>query len=171
MTITLPQPLRKQTADHAKHRAHGIVQFIAIANQLDDSMGSMFSMVCGFAAILYALLMYLLAKLVVEKNSQHISMIKILGYTDREANSLYNISTAIAVFASLLLTLPLDVLAMRGLFDVFMRELNGWMSFWIAPWIYPTMIGVGILCYLVVHLILSRKVSKIPMSQALKNME
>lgn len=144
---------------------------VAIANQLDDSLGSMFSMVCGFAAIVYALLMYLLSKLVVEKNAQHISMIKILGYTDREANSLYNISTAIAVFASLLLTLPIDLLAMRGLFEVFMRELNGWMSFWIAPWIYPAMIGIGILCYLVVHLILSRKVSKIPMSQALKNME
>lgn len=142
-----------------------------IASQLDDSMGDMFTMVCVFAAVLYILLMYLLAKLVVEKNASSVSMIKILGYTDKEAGKLYNRATSIVVILSLLITLPLDCLAMKGLFYVFMAEIHGWLTFWIAPWIYPAMFVIGIVCYFIVHLIQSKKIAKIPMSQALKNME
>jgi putative ABC transport system permease protein len=142
-----------------------------IADQLDDSMGSMFSLISGFAGIVYMLLMYLLAKLVIEKNVRSISMIKILGYTNQEAGGLYNAATAIVVGVSLIVTLPFDCLAMKGLFYIFMKEINGWLTFWIAPWICPAMLIIGAACYFLVHIIQSRKIIRIPMSQALKNME
>lgn len=145
--------------------------FTAIANQLDDSMGFMFPMLCGFSMMLYILLMYLLAKLVVEKNSQAISMVKILGYNDREASKLYNSSTALVVGISLCLSIPIACLVMKMIFNIFMSEINGWMTFYIAPWIYPALLGIGVVCYIVVHLLQMKKIRKIPMSQALKNME
>lgn len=142
-----------------------------ITDQLEDSMGNMFPMFSAFSAILYVLLMYLLAKVIVEKNAQSISMIKILGYNNREAGKLYNSSTAIVVVLSLLICLPLSCLIMKALYYVFIREINGWLTFYIAPWIYPSMLIIGIICYLVVHLILMRKVRKVPMTDALKNVE
>lgn len=143
----------------------------AISDQLDDSMGAMFPMVSGFAAVIYILLMYLLSKLIVEKNAQSVSMLKILGYSDKEAGRLYNRSTAIVVGLSLILTLPLDALAMHALYNYFMNEINGWITYYIAPWIYPSMVVIGIVCYLFVSMLQSRRIKKIPMSQALKNME
>lgn len=143
----------------------------AVSDQLDDSMGAMFPLVSGFAAIIYILLMYLLAKLIVEKNSASLSMLKILGYSSSEAGKLYNHATALVVGLSLFLTLPLDALAMKGLFYIFMHEMNGWMTYYVAPWIYPAMLGIGIVCYAVVHLLQSKRIAKIPLSQALKNME
>ena len=53
-------------------------------------MGDMMWLMCAFSVFLYVLVIYLLAKMIVEKNEQSISMIKILGYSDKEAGSLYN---------------------------------------------------------------------------------
>jgi putative ABC transport system permease protein len=142
-----------------------------IADQLDDSMGFMFPMLCGFSAILYMLLMYLLAKLIIEKNASAISMVKILGYNNKEAGKLYNTATTIVVGFSLIISLPLSCLIMKRLYYIFMKEINGWLTFYIAPWIYPAMLGIGVVCYLFVYLIQMKKIRKIPMAQALKDME
>ena len=142
-----------------------------IADQLDDSMGTMFYLVWVFSAILYVLIIFLLAKLIIEKNMQSISMVKILGYSNKEAGRLYNTATAIVACVSFLLSIPLSAVVMRGLYYIFMQEINGWLEFYIAPWIYPAMLGIGIFCYYIVHLIQMKKIRKVPLSQALKNVE
>lgn len=142
-----------------------------IADQLDDSMGSMFYMICVFSVILYILIIYLLAKLIIEKNTSSISMVKILGYSDKEAGKLYNTSTAIVACVSFIISIPLACLVMDALYHYYMAEINGWLTFYIAPWIYPAMFVIGIACYFVVHWIQMSKIKKIPMSQALKDAE
>ncbi len=142
-----------------------------LADQLDDSVGTMLPMFGGFASMLYVLLVYLLAKIIIEKNAKSISMIKILGYTNREASKLYNRSTALVVLISLIISLPICYLSMKVIFFMFMQEMNGWITFYIAPWIYPAMLGIGIVCYAIVHMIQMRKIKKIPMAEALKNVE
>ena len=46
-------------------------------------------LVDGFAIVMFVVLIYLLSKIVIEKNAQSISMVKILGYTNREISRLY----------------------------------------------------------------------------------
>lgn len=142
-----------------------------IADQLTDSMGLMFPLMCGFSLALYMLLVYLLSKMIIEKNAQSISMLKILGYTRREISSLYNSATAIAVGVSLIVTIPLSALVMKWLFYYYMHEMSGWLTFYIAPWIWPEMLGLGAATYFVVHLIQTKRLGRIPLAQALKNME
>ena len=50
-----------------------------ISRQLNVSMGSMMGLVNGFAIAIYMILIYLLSKIIIEKNAQSISMTKILG--------------------------------------------------------------------------------------------
>ena len=54
-----------------------------------------------FSVILFALLIYLLTKLIIEKNATAISMVKILGYQNREIMSLYLTSTTWVVVISI----------------------------------------------------------------------
>ena len=63
-----------------------------ISRQLDVSMGSMMLLVDGFAIVIFMVLIYLLSKIIIEKNAQSISMVKILGYSDGEISRLYIIS-------------------------------------------------------------------------------
>ena len=76
-----------------------------ISRQLDVSMGSMMGMVNGFAIMIYMVLIYLLSKIIIEKNAQSISMVKILGYTNGEISKLYIMSTSLVVVFCLLLSL------------------------------------------------------------------
>ncbi len=142
-----------------------------VTDQLDDSMGRMFPIIGGFSLALYMLLVYLLSKTVIEKNAQSISMLKILGYTQREISSLYNSSTAIAVGVSLAVTTPLSALGMKWLYYYFMSQMSGWLTFYIAPWIWPAMLGLGAATYFIIHMIQLKRLGRIPLSKALKNIE
>ena len=142
-----------------------------IADQLDDSMGSMFYLIEGFAIIMYILIIYLLAKMILEKNTQSISMLKILGYDNQETSKLYNWATLIVVGISLLITLPIANITMEFVFHIFMQEIHGWLTYYIAPWIYPTMFVMGMLSYFIVHVIQMKKIKNITLSYALKSME
>lgn len=142
-----------------------------MADQLEDSMGQIFMLFCGFSILLFLLMIYLLSKLIIEKNSNAISMIKILGYTDSEARRLYNRATAIVVIISLLISIPICHFAIKAIYCAMMLDYTGWLTFYIAPWVYVVMFGVGIVCYGIIHLIEMKRIRKIPLSVALKNME
>lgn len=143
-----------------------------ISRQLDVSMGSMMGMVNGFAIMIYMVLIYLLSKIIIEKNAQSISMVKILGYTNGEISKLYIMSTSLVVVFCLLLSLPLETVIMKVLFrEMMLSSISGWITLWIAPMIYVQMFAAGIITYGIVALLEFRRVKKVPMDEALKNVE
>ena len=143
-----------------------------ISRQLDVSMGSMMGMVNGFAIMIYMVLIYLLSKIIIEKNAQSISMVKILGYTNGEISRLYIMSTSLVVVFCLLLSLPLETVIMKVLFrEMMLSSISGWITLWIDPMIYVQMFAAGIITYGIVALLEFRRVKKVPMDEALKNVE
>ena len=143
-----------------------------ISRQLDVSMGSMMGMVNGFAIMIYMVLVYLLSKIIIEKNAQSISMVKILGYTNGEISKLYIMSTFLVVVFCLLLSLPLETVIMKVLFrEMMLSSISGWITLWIDPMIYVQMFAAGIITYGIVALLEFRRVKKVPMDEALKNVE
>ena len=143
-----------------------------ISRQLDVSMGSMMGMVNGFAIVIYMVLIYLLSKIIIEKNAQSISMVKILGYTNGEISKLYIMSTSLVVVFCLLLSLPLETVIMKVLFrEMMLSSISGWITLWIDPMIYVQMFAAGIITYGIVALLEFRRVKKVPMDEALKNVE
>ena len=142
-----------------------------MVKQLQTSMGDTFYLVCGFAVILYMMLIYLLSKIVIEKNRSSISMVKILGYNDREVNYIYLISIAIIVGASVIVSIPLSYLVVKKIYFQMMSSFAGWLPLYIKPSIYIEMFFVGIISYAIIALLHIRKINKIPMEEALKNAE
>ena len=143
-----------------------------ISRQLTVSMGSMMYMVDGFAIVIFMVVIYLLSKIVIEKNAQSISMAKILGYSNAEIARLYIIPTSIVTVLLLIITLPLEKSLMEIIFyQMMMTSMSGWIPFYVSPTLFPEMFAIGILTYAVVAVIEYRKVRKIPMEEALKNVE
>ena len=143
-----------------------------VSRQLDVSMGNMMGLVNGFAIMIYMIVIYLLSKIIIEKNAQSISMTKILGYTNGEISRLYIMSTMVVVVIELLLSLPIETVVMNVIFRVMMMEsLTGWITLWIDPKIYVEMFLTGFITYGVVALLEYRKIKKVPMDEALKNVE
>ena len=148
-----------------------IADLTKVSRQLDHSMGSTFELVKVFAVVLFAVLMFLLTKLIVEKNTTSISMVKILGYSNREISRLYVTSTTLVVVISVVVSMGLSVIIMNYLFRVFMEKMSGWITCYYKPSIFPVMFMMNILVYAVISLFMMAKIKKIPMDEALKNVE
>ncbi|XCP85702.1 FtsX-like permease family protein [Roseburia hominis] len=143
-----------------------------ISRQLTVSMGGMMNLVNGFAVIMFMILIYLLSRVIIEKNAQSISMTKILGYTNGEIGRLYIVSTTIVVIVFLLVSLPVVTKGIEILFfEYMMTSITGWITFYIDPFIYVEMFLIGIATYAVVAILEYRKIAKVPMDEALKHVE
>ena len=143
-----------------------------VSRQLDVSMGSMMYLVDGFGIAIFVILMYLLSKIIIEKNAQAISMTKILGYNNREIGGLYLMSTSIVVAVLLLCSLPIETKLLTALFAVVMKsEMTGWIPLVIRSRIYVQMLIIGLITYAVVAALEYRKIRRIPMDEALKHVE
>lgn len=142
-----------------------------VSRQLDRSMGTSFELVKIFAVVLFAVLMFLLTKLIVEKNSTSISMVKILGYSNREISRLYVTSTTIVVVISVIINIILSVVIMNWLFRVFMEQMSGWISCYYAPYVFVLMFVLNVGVYALISVFMMYKIKKIPMDEALKNVE
>lgn len=142
-----------------------------VSRQLDRSMGEVFGIIKVFAVVLFAVLMFLLTKLIVEKNSTSISMVKILGYSNSEISRLYVTSTTIVVVISVVINIALSVVIMNSLFRVFMEKMSGWISCYYAPYLFVVMFVLNIGVYALISVFMMYKIKKIPMDEALKNVE
>ena len=143
-----------------------------ISRQLLKSMGGMMYLVEGFAILIFVVLVYLLSKIIIEKNSQSISMTKILGYNNGEISRLYILSTTIMVVLFILISLPIEGGLIRTVFVFCIKiMMNGWIELYMDPMIYLKMFVLGIVTYTIVASLEYRRIKKVPMTEALKNVE
>lgn len=141
------------------------------SRQLKISMGSMMNIFLVFGIVMFTLIIYLLSKLIIEKNSQSISMTKILGYKNGEINGIYIATTSIIVVLSMILTIPIVNISLKQVFNYFFKSYPGWLPYYVAPSIYLKMTVLGVAAYAVIAFFQTRRVKKVPLADALKNME
>ena len=141
------------------------------SRQLILSMGSMMDMLSIFGIVMFMLIIYLLSKIIIEKNAQSISMTKILGYTNKEISGLYIMSTSIVVIASLILTLPIVNAIMEWVCVVMLSDFPGWLPYYVPFSVFVKIAAAGICSYAIIAFVQFRRVKSIPLDIALKNVE
>jgi putative ABC transport system permease protein len=142
-----------------------------ICEQLERSMGSLMSYFQVLCVLLSAVLIYLLTKIIIEKNETAISMTKVLGYENREIASLYLLSTTIVVVLATVVSVVLGAWVMVVVWKAMMQGFNGWLDFLIQPVGYVKMFVFVLISYIIVMFFDFRRIKKIPMDEALKNVE
>lgn len=139
--------------------------------QLKLSMGGQMAIFWVFGVVMFLALIYLLSKIIIEKNSVSISMTKILGYNNGEINRLYMMSTTSAVLLSLVLTIPLDNLIMKKMCLSIFADYPGYFPYYVPGITFVKMLLLGALSYAVVAVLQMKKIKKVPLGEALKNVE
>lgn len=142
-----------------------------MSDQLDHSMGSYMQYFQILCVLLSAVLIYLLTKIIIEKNENAISMTKILGYENREIAGLYLLSTTIVLLMADAISVGLGALVMREAWKAIMFSYSGWFTFTLEPVGYVKMFVFVLIGYLIVMCFDFRRIKKIPMDEALKNVE
>lgn len=141
------------------------------SRQLIHSMGNIMTLFIGFGVIMFLLIIYLLSKIIIEKNAQSISMTKILGYKTWEISSLYVISTAIVVVVSMIVTIPLCNVIMSFIIPAAMSGYSGWLPYYVPIEVFAEMAALGIVSYALIAALQFWKIGKMPKDSALKNAE
>lgn len=142
-----------------------------MCDQLDHSMGSYMQYFQVLCILLSMAMIYLLTKLIIEKNENAISMTKILGYENREIASLYLLSTTIVMIVIDVLTVAVGVWVMNFAWKEILMTYSGWFSFHMETISYVKMFAFVLIGYVIVVILDFQRIKKIPMDQALKNVE
>ncbi|MBQ9272860.1 MAG: ABC transporter permease, partial [Mogibacterium sp.] len=144
---------------------------LKMAAQLDHSMGAYMLYFQYLCVLLSAVLLFLLTKVIVERNEKSISMIKILGYTNGEVVRLYLVTTTIVVIISELITVFASKSAMAVIWKNMLARMSGYFPFVLRPAGMLKMCILVFAGYLIVMLVDFRRIRRIPMDEALKDME
>lgn len=142
-----------------------------LARQLDHSMGSYmkyFQYVCVAVA---AIIIYLLMKIIIERNERSVSMVKILGYGSGEIASLYLVTTAIVVLVSEIFAVFVGYRLMAVMWHTIMMTLGGWFDFKMTAEGFVTEFVLVFIAYLIVAIADFIRIKRIPKALALKNAE
>ena len=148
-----------------------IEDIMGLVGQFDHSMGNAmqyFQIVC---VILAAVLTYLLTKVIIDKSRTSISMVKILGYKTSEIASLYIFGTTVIFVLIEIAGTLFGIGLMNIAWGAILRMMTGWFDFYISSLSIIRMIIYVFLGYLIVVIFDFLRIRKVPMDEALKNVE
>lgn len=146
--------------------------FSRFMGQVRASFADLMEPVKWFGVAMFVLMVYLLAKQIIERNQVSISMTKILGFTGGEIGGLYIVSTTIVVVFGLLLAIPSVHALLRLIFDKYLyKRMTGYFPYCISNDCYVKMVIAGLVSYLIVVALQMLKIRRIPKSEALKTLE
>ena len=142
-----------------------------VAVQLNHSFGAIIDMFKYALVVLAAALIYLLAKIIIERNEHSISMVKILGFKNGEIGKLYIAPTAIVVVFFSIIGFGAGYYLMLWLFHAFMLQMDGYFAFYMTTGSMILSVLYLLIGYAFVSVIDFIRIKKIPMDVALKNVE
>lgn len=145
--------------------------FLGAAKQMMISFGMVITFLNVFSVFAYMVLMYLLTKIVIDKNTLYISFMKVFGYDKKEIRRLYLDASAIVVMISLLVCLPLEAYALKMALVYVSSLIEGYLDFFLPAAVYINIVIVGAAAYFGINMLHMKKVKSIPMNESLKNRE
>lgn len=116
-------------------------------------------------------IMYIMTKLVIDKNALSISYMKVFGYEGKEIRKLYLTATTFVVVVSLIVCIPLEIALFKGTLEYLSSMIEGYLKFYLPTYVYFEIVVIGIVAYMCINALHVYNVKNIPMTEALKNRE
>lgn len=137
-----------------------------------DMMGPMIITMSTGSAVIFVVVMYLMIKMMIDRSSFNISLMKIFGFRRREVRKMYLDGNFYMVAIGALIVIPLCKVIMDY---VYSRYLVSNVGVGIRPdyppEMYVAVFGVIIGLYLIINLALTNRIRKITPAEVLKNRE
>ncbi|MBR2749667.1 MAG: FtsX-like permease family protein [Clostridiales bacterium] len=141
------------------------------AKQMKTLMASLIVMLTAVGIICYVIVMFMLTKMVIEKNALNISLLKVFGYRNKEVNKLYLSQTQWIIILSVIVFLPLQYFLIGKLWPGMLNSMSGYFYFRVTPLVLAIIVVLGTATCLITNAIHVKQVRKIDMTEALKNRE
>lgn len=134
-------------------------------------MMPMFIMMTVVSILIFLIVLYQMMKVMIDRSSFSISLMKIFGYKDREIRKLYLDGNFFLIASSTLILIPLSKLFMDSIYPIFIANVACGMDLAWPIWLY-IIVYIGILVsYFIIQILLTRKIAKLTAAEILKDRE
>lgn len=134
-------------------------------------MKPMFVMMTVLSALIFMIVMYLMMKVMVDRSSFSISLMKVLGYRKWEIKKLYLDGNLLIVAVGSLIGVPLSKWLMDALYPYFVSNIAIGLDLTFSWKIYLAIFAGIFLCYLVINTLLVHRLNHVLPAEVLKNRE
>lgn len=134
-------------------------------------MMSMIIIMGGAAALILMVVMYLMVKVMIDRSAFSISLAKVFGYRKREIRRLYLNGNFYLVAAGAAVCLPLSKACMDAMFPYFISNVACAMNLHFPWYMYAGIYGGVLLLYLLISVMLTKRLNRILPAEVLKNRE
>lgn len=141
------------------------------AEKFISLMSGMIVLMIAISLVIFIAVMYLLMKLEIDRSSYSISLLKALGYSEREVNSFYLGSSLYMTLASIVIGMPAGRLIVGAAYPFCVSNVNAGFEAYITSEGYVFIIAIILLTYALTWFMLERYLKKISLSEILKNRE
>lgn len=144
----------------------------SVQNQIQsvvDDLQKIIMVMIVLGAVLCIVAVYLTVNMMVEENTNSISMLKIFGYYNREIDGMVLSANHILVPISLLISIPLGILAGDLFYTMMIDNLSAYVEFVISVRSCVLCAALVVVSYAISLMLLRRKVFKINMVESLKD--
>ncbi len=165
-------------SDHALDIAPGRLYSVSskadvvkAADVFVNLMSSMVYTMITASAVIMAIVMYLMMKVMLDRASQSIALFKVFGYRKREISRLFLNGNTILILLGTLVSIPLSKILMDAMYPYLVSNVACAINLHLAPWVFLVLFLGCMLIYWFIHGLLVRKIRKIPANEILKNRE
>ena len=145
---------------------------ISSAKVFIGSIGFVIYAMVMISALIFIIIEYLMIKLLIDKASLNISLMKIFGFRNKEIDKLYIDGNFIIICLSALIGIPISkIMVDKFWFPMVSSGTKIGFNVHYPFWLYLVLIGSIVVLYGIVTLMLKKRVAEIPMTEILKNRE
>ncbi len=141
---------------------------VKINEQMTQAFSQLLPVLTSVSIAIYLVVLYILTRLVTDRNAISMSFLKVMGYTAKEIRSLYLHATSLVVLASLTAALPLCNIALRYLMKFAFMKFTGNLIVYIPGYVYFLVFVTGGVAYLFIKALLTRRIEQMELGYALK---
>ena len=134
-------------------------------------MKPMISMMIGVSALIFAVVMYLMMKVMIDRCVFHISMVKVFGYRVGEIKKLYLNGNFYVIAVGALICIPLAKKCMDMMYPVMVSNVGCSMRLQFSWQLYAIIYAGVLLVYLMINQLLTGRLNKVNLAEVLKNRE
>lgn len=146
-------------------------KLVKAAESMTGMMNTMVTVLLIGSIAIYMIVMYLLLKMILEKSTYNISLMKVFGFDNGEIGKLYLGSTFYTVLVSVLISLPVN----RGIFQIIwgycISNIQGFIFIHVSVKSYIIIIALVMTAYFVISRVLRLHISHISLGKILKERE
>ena len=126
----------------------------------------------GVSVVIFAIVLYLMMKVMIDRSAFSISLIKVFGYRDKELKKMYLDGNFYVIALGALISVPLGKVIMDAIYEpAFVPNVACGVDKSFPFWMYLAIFAVVLVLYFIINHLLVRKIRKMAPTEVLKNRE